>query len=523
MKIQKESHPICESEYEYLIKAQQFGFFQEGFIQDNITSCDDWVVAVWIKELNDKYKKDENLFLNEVLPNFKKWLSTDRRLKKYSGVGYGYEVLSLTQEKGVEINYSSVQMLVGTKLFEKISSALKYGIENNLAKFKIDEIFRNIVFFNECGIPFGSDFGNYYQELVNFSEKLLSDGKPLNYSLLVFLDTCTSGKYNEFYELQKRISREYNYETCNCQEMKMLSNFMSGCNKKVIDDLTLEKDKVNERIDNLLDTERDRIYDTFAYRIGEKCKISYLEISEDGSVEKREFEGEIVAIDSTGVNLVNENGRPMSFLGPRSVSIPGDNFERQYICLNAMIGKKRVYSLSINKREQLVRLYSNKYKKERELRHWINAGDVLKRYYEKYGTIEGAAYLTNSISMFLDIVKDGEVPINNLFASIFEEFYNFGERENILEYSLITYEHLLGVTMPFPREYYEYRPSNFYPIGTDYDNLSLQAYTYGFDIKKFVSSDLQKYIRNYTGASWVIERMKDGGSDFGPRDAGRRH
>lgn len=526
MKVHRDSHPICNSEYEYLIKAQQFGFFQDGFIQDDITSCDDWIVAVWINELADKYKKNDELFLKEVLPNFKKWLDASD-LKNYSGVGYGYDVLSMAQSLGIEINKMSVRMLVSSELLEKMQNLLKPRksyFEQTLSRFEFEEIIENLRRFNKLGMPFGMHIGNYYDDLLRMEVDLLECGKSISYSSLVFLDTCPREKYEELFELQQKISEKYGYNSCDAKEIELLGNLMTGRNWTVSNRFYSESQDIQNKIFKLISTEREDIVNSFKPYIGQVAEISYLVIGEDGSSELKKFIGEIKRVDLNGASLENEKYEKTNFFTTESYSTGPKSIRYQYIFINAYVNRKCIYYKTKKEIDALTKLTNERYSAIRKMNNCLESGDVLKRFWDKYGTVKGVVYLEESFETFMDLVDRENAPIDNLFTSIFEKFYILGERDNLLQYSLIVYDKMINQSYPFPYTHsIDYKPSAFFPDKADLDKLNLRAFTYGLDLRDFVSLVLEKYIVRFIAACWDEDLLRADDNVLGGVKNGSRH
>ena len=53
---------VIKRNYVYLLLAQENGFFQDGYDEEDIATCSDWIIVWWIDELGDK-KKDTKKFV----------------------------------------------------------------------------------------------------------------------------------------------------------------------------------------------------------------------------------------------------------------------------------------------------------------------------------------------------------------------------------------------------------------------------------------------------------------------------
>lgn len=314
------SDELIKRNKKYLDIAKENGFFKD--YKDDITFSDEWVIALWIDELEKKDNLDE--FVNKQLPSFRKWFNAGIRTNM---IGKYYYVLKIAEEKNIVINRDSADCLMGLPV--PINMHKEIGIMQNPKLIEyFNECIDNLIELNKNGVPLCLDTANNYDILM----ELKNMGEPVNYdTFLFFVPTLlVDDEYKmKLYESRKLTGKKYGYYPATAEEVELLAPYFAS---------------------------------------GNGYNANYVEFLER---KKREE-----------IDKINKYPR----MNPSA--------------------RKKI--------ENLISRYDDKVNR-------IKSRNIVKEYYDKFGTLAGLAYLKKRANLFIDLVDKDEYPIDNLFAMSFEE------------------------------------------------------------------------------------------------------
>lgn len=442
--------------YDYLLLAQKYGFFQDGYIEDDIATCSDWVVVWWIDELGKK-KEDKDKFVSEILPTFKKWFSNGLRT---TGVGCYYDILKLAEVNGIKINNNSFQCFNRLFLPNDYFADENFNNYSNISSYfhGVDTI-NKLKEFHEKGLPINYDLGNSYDLLM----KLNDLGESVNLDTLTFFSTCgTISDENkmELFNRKKFIEREYHYSSCNADEVKKLYDWVGyygGYNTLYVNELENKINNYQEKIDKYCIEKVSS--NQLSRRLKEVITIYYYEYN-NGEKNKYSVTGRLVSFDNNKI-VISQN----SDTGETSMFEINDEyptFIQKIVCnKNTLLYQSK----TINEKEKIVKL-QNKIKE-------IKSDNIVEKYVAKFNTLAGLAYLKKSASLFIENVDPLQYPIDNLFAYCFENLawllassYSI---EDILKKCLLIHNGIIA------GEYKVYHNNYDYPLDTFLSSDNLES------------------------------------------------
>lgn len=451
-------HDVVKKNYAYLLLAQQNGFFQDGYDKDDIATCSDWVVAWWINELGER-KKDKKKFVEEFLPRFKRWIANG---VNSTGVGSLYEILKMAEISGIRINSDSFSCISGLLSIKNLSLQNDFSDFDSMSKyFAIKKIIDNLVEFNKKGIPLCHSLSHNYDCLLKLSE----DGEIIDFDTFIFFHTAgfqsDSRKLN-LYDSKQYLDRAYNYSISNADEVIKMNNWIhhGGYNSGLVMEL-------EERIKNyekliLCDKQIDKNNNSIMRRLNQNVSVSYYVIDENGNKKLHKISGSLISVDENQITLKVQNVE--------------DGTEQSLIIKDEE--KNIIFSIESNG----VILYNCRTLNERLLISktktiikQLRSENILDKYIEKFGSIEGLAYLRHFASEFISIVNKNQFPIDNLFACCFENIYSsFRKPEETLQYTLAAYEKIMAGEIE-----------------------CLKRINYGYPANKFLSQEALKTVQNF--------------------------
>ena len=429
-----EKEEVVKRNYEYLLLAQQNGFFQDGYMENDIATCSDWVITWWIDELGDK-KKDKQKFLMEILPNFKRWFSNG---VCSNGVGMHYEILKMAERMGIKIDantFSCISILSFLKNIPLTENSFDY--QSMLNHFERKEIIDHLL-------------------------ELEEQGEIVNYDTFTFLRTAESndiyGK-KTLYERKKDLEKDYHYYTCNADEVEKLYDWIEpgGYNFDVVREL--EKKVGEYRTIIFLNKKFDQRRELLSKKMNQKITLHYYLLEENEMKHPYRVNGKLVAFDDQHITLeiIKENGE-----------VERSTFDDED-CIISHISSQGtlLYQCKTVKEKIAIQKITSKIKK-------IKEENLLDRYLQKFGTIEGLAYLKKFASPFI-LVVDEKFPVDNLFTFCFEciSGYSFADSNKVLQYTKLAYDKITS--------------GEFESIG---------QFNYGYPINKFLSEDALNLIEH---------------------------
>lgn len=446
---------VIKKNYEYILLAKQSGFFKDGYDKNDIWTCSDSVVIHWIDELDEK-KEDKERFTGEILPAFKRWISTGL---ESTGAGMEYDLLKLAERYGITINPYSFNCLLSLTSRKLLSLSDRYSNYSDMSNhFQIKEILENLVRFNKKGIPIREPLAYCYNDLISLDEK----EEPVNFDTFIFFYTSgdqTLSKDMELYEDKKFIEEKYGYSTCNGDEVKRLNNWLcyGGYNVKYVEELN---DEITKWQKNITRYGLSRVKEQIEYRKGKKVTVSYISLDSNGNKKLHKISGLIDDYSDDSITL-------------KVPKDSNDGFDKITISDNdTTIISKISYNSAF--------IYECRTLKERKLIHKtqlkieeIKNQDVASQYIEKFETIEGLGYLKTSGLAFVSLVNKKQFPIDNLFTYCFEIIHSTFSRtidsKEYLQYTLAAYNKMMSGEIE-----------------------ALKDCNFGYPINKFLSDDVLK-------------------------------
>lgn len=451
------NYDYVKRNYEYIILAQQNGFFQDGYKQDDIMTCSDCIVVHWIDELESK-KEDKEKFVLEILPTFKRWFSNGL---ESTGAGREYDLLKLAERYGIKIDNASFYCLTSLTMKKLLKMNNKYSSYQEMSSyFQIKEILENLVRFNKSGIPISYSLANCYDSLLALEES----GELVDFDTLVFFHTAASETFSQdmnLYEDKKTYEERYGYSTCNADEIKKLNNwlrYLGGYNIEYVGDLNKKVKKLQEKI-NRYGLSKEKI----ECLKDKKVSISYITLDEDDNKELHKISGVVVDCRDDSITL-------------KVSSVKNDEFEEIVISNNdtsiiTKIVRNSVYFYECKTLKEIISAHKLKLKIKE-----VESQDIASQYIEKFGTIEGLAYLKTGGSKFISLVNKEQFPIDNLFTYCFETisstFSRTLESQELLQYTLAAYNKVLSGEIE-----------------------SLKDCNFGYPLNKFLSENVLKIVK----------------------------
>lgn len=439
---------VIKKNYEYLLLAQQNGLFQDCYDKEDISTCSDWVITWWIDELG-KAKEDKDKFVNEMLPNFKRWFSNGINS---TGVGMFYNILKMAERKGIKINDGAFSCISSLMLKENATLNEEYNSYESISEhFKIKEIMDNLTRFNKSGIPLCYSLADCYDCLI----RLEKQGEKIDFDTFIFFHTAgykTDGQKLNLYDDKKYIEDQYGYSTCNASEVTRLMDWLGygGYNSGHIQEL---KDRIR-KYEEVIQKNRkiDKSVDRISRKLNQKVSVSYYELDEQGNRKSNRISGTLVSCDENGITLSYQNPETQEI---ENITIKDND--------TSLISKVSYNGVS---------LYESRTLKEREMIQKlkvkvaeIKSEDIASKYVEKYGTIEGLAYLKKCAPQFISTVNQEQFPIDNLFTACFENIASIAPTKNpeeILQYVLYAYNKIMaGEFAALKNSNFGYPPNKF--------------------------------------------------------------
>lgn len=468
---------VIKRNYVYLLLAQENGFFQDGYDEEDIATCSDWIIVWWIDELGDK-KKDTKKFVQEILPNFKRWFSNGINS---NGVGQFYDALKMAEINGIKIDNSSFDCISG--LVGGIDDSLiqQYNSYRELSEhFITKEIFDNIKKFNKSGIPLCFSLANCYDVIMELDK----DREKIDFDTFMFFHTAgyvSVSKQLALYDDKKYIEKNYEYVTCNADEVAKLMTWIGygGYNSKHVYELEKRIKKYKEVI--CKNKELDRSIDRISKSLNKNVSLSYYELDDQGNKTLNEISGILLSCDENGITISRQN--------PETHEMQNITIEDNDRSLIARVSSIRGL------------LYKSRTLKEREMVQelkvrigLIKSEDLLNKYIDKFGSIEGIAYLKKYASQFIEFVNPKQFPVDNLFTFCFENIAWISEGNysinDVLQYVLYAYNSIMS---------------------EQFDTL--KHTNFGYPINKFLSNESQSVIQNI--CNYVIDaNLKDNMSEM---------
>lgn len=450
---------VVKKNYEYLLLAQENGFFQDGYDKEDIATCTDWIITWWIDEIGDK-KKDKDKFVQEILPTFKRWFSNG---VDSTGVGRYYETLKMAERNGIKINEGAFECI--SCLTRRTDSSLnqEYNSYESISDhFKTKEIMDNLKRFNKSGIPLCYPLADYYDMLIKLEEQ----GEKIDFDTFMFFYTAgykTDGKKLGLYDDKKYIEERYGYSTCNADEVLKLMDWLGygGYNSNYVNELEKRIEKYDEVISK--NKKLDRSIDRISRRLNQNVSLSYYELDEQGNKTLNKISGTLLSCDENGITISYQNPETHD---PQSITIE-DN-DRSLIARVSCNGVSLYESRTLKEREMIQKLKAKI--------GYLKSEDVLSKYVDKFGSIEGIAYLKKFAPEFIEHVNKEQFPIDNLFALCFENiaWISTGRDSinDVLQHVLYAYNGIMSGQFE-----------------------ALNNTNFGYPLNKFLSEDSQKVIQ----------------------------
>jgi len=440
--------------YDYILLAQKYGFFQDGYIKDEIATCSDWVIVWWIDELGKK-KEDKDIFVSEILPTFKRWFSNGLRS---TGVGTYYDILKLAEIKGIKVDNNSFQCL--NCLFLPNNYSLDENFDNYSSisnYFYVISIINNLKEFYKKGLPINYNLGDSYDLLI----KLNDLGENINFDTLTFFSTCgmiSDADKMELFNRKKFIEREYHYSSSNADEVKKLYNWVGhygGYNKLYVEELENNIKDYQKNIDKYCIEKVSS--NQLSRRLEEVITIYYYDYN-NGEKNKRSVTGRLLSFHDNKIIIDQSSHNVETNIFEINDKYP--IFIQKIVCGKTTSLYK---SKTINEREKIVILQD-------EISR-VKSDNIVKKYVAKFNTLAGLAYLKKYASLFIENVDPLKYPIDNLFAYCFENIawllasgYSI---DDILKKCLLIHNGIIS------GEYKVYHNNNGYPLDMflSFDNL----------------------------------------------------
>ena len=390
--------------YDYLLLAQKYGFFQDGYIEDDIATCSDWIIVWWIDELGKK-KEDKDKFVSEILPTFRRWFSNGL---KSTRVGCYYDILKKAEVYGIKVDNNSFQCLNRLFLPNEYSLDVNFNNYSKISNYFYGVgIINDLKEFHEKGFPINNNLGDSYDLLM----KLNDLGENVNFDTLTFFSTCgmiPDEDKMELFNRKKFIEREYHYSSCNADEVKKLYNWVGyygGYNKLYVEELENKIKNYQQKVEKYCIEKVSS--NQLSRRLKEVITIYYYEYNNNGESNMRSVTGRLVSFDNNKI-VISQN----SDTGETSMFEINDEyptFIQKIVCnKNTLLYQSK----TIYEREKIVKL-QNKIKE-------IKSDNIVEKYVAKFNTLAGLAYLKKYASLFIENVDSLKYPIDNLFAYCFE-------------------------------------------------------------------------------------------------------
>ena len=333
---QLKAEEIIRKNKRYFNIAKKEGFFKDH--PDHISMSEEWPIGIWIDELVDK--DDEEVFIKEQLPSFRRWFKAGIRTNL---IGKSYNLLRLGESRGLKIDTDVAECLMHLELPIGMHDSIEYRLNPAVVDY-IKKCIDNLVELNKNGIPLRHETGGCYNALMDIKEK----GKKVDFDTFVFF---ASGAFQKdeykmsLYKAREMIGKKYDYYPSTMDEVELLTPYFidgKGYNTKYV-----------EKLEKKL----------------------------------KEYEND--------VNL-------------------------------ALEGKKNMSKIKMDQAKQTIDLLSWNINRHKNT-------NILKKYYEKFGTLAGLAYLEKRPFEFIELVDPAKYPIDNLFAICFEDT-SFIPKDNTEEF-----------------------------------------------------------------------------------------
>jgi len=271
-----------------------------------------------------------------------------------------------------------------------------------------------------------------YKTNMKVLGKLREMGEDITEETLIFL--YSAGALSEqglldLYESKKFYEKKYNYITHNGKEVLKFNAWSLGYNQVYMSKLLMDRDNCIRKIFHSKDY--DILSRNLEQEIGHEISITYGVLDDNGNFTIHTVSG-ILSELSRG-SSIHDFGSIVLKNEDSLISLNGYN-----ILIVEVVGKNMVYrSEVISERIRAFKLNL--------LCEKVKSENILEQYLNKFGTIEGLAYLNRSAKRFIEIVNPSILPINNLFAWCFEviSLYQFNDLDT-LEHTLYAYQYVLS-------------------------------------------------------------------------------
>lgn len=447
------SHEIIKRNYENLLIAKQLGLFRDGYDKDNIETCSDWVIALWIDEL-DEIKNNKEKFKKEVIPTFKRWFNNGTTT---NGLGYYYDVLVMAERKGICIDNNIFAFISGLVKINDVKNLKEIdNYESKLTYFKIEDIINNLIKFKNNGIPINYYSANLYDLLLELESK----GEKNNYDTFIFFYTArysSNSEMMDLYETKKYYENKYSYQIFNANEVNRLLGWFGhndaiGFNLNYIIELENKIKKLNKKIKN------SNLINIASY-LNKEVAIIYYEFDKDGNKIRKRVKGKLIDFNKDGIKIFHKINDKDEFM---FINDNNQSFISKIYYENILIYECKV----LKERETIEKL-------KRKIEE-IKSNDVSNKYIEKYGTIEGLAYLKKYGLDFVNVVDKDVYPIDCLFTYCFENIAWISTANVSWKYILDLVKYTYDLVMS----------------GKIDSNIN-----YGYSFDKFLSEETQKVIK----------------------------
>ena len=397
---------LFEKNYEYLLLAEKFGFFKKGRINGDITTCDDWVVALWIDEICSS-NPDKQILIDEILPNFKRWFKNGITS---NGVGMFYKFLKKAELNGIEINEQSFECISSIFFLKNLNMESKNNCLSSIMEhFEIEEIITNLSRFKQNGLPLNKYLSYCYDELLELERQ----NEPISYDTYILFRTSGWKSLKEdmdLYEEKKSLESCYGYYTCNADEIKRLRGWLylyGGYNHFYVADLEAKIKKWQEKSARCENLASKSVVRGLERSLDSKIYISYYLLDEKGKKILKKISGKLVGYSDKEIKLLLADSQEILIKESDNciISKIGNNYRLFYECPTI---------------QDRVNIYKTNLKIAQ-----IKNRNVLDEYLEKYKTLEGLAYLRTHADSFIDEVDAEQFPIDNLFSYCFEVISGF--------------------------------------------------------------------------------------------------